>query len=39
MKCAVGLCGRCQFGPAFVCRDGPVFRLDRIAPLLAIREI
>ena len=39
MKCAVRLCGRCQFGPAFVCRDGPVFRLDRIAPLLAIREI
>jgi NAD(P)H-flavin reductase len=39
MKCAVGLCGRCQFGPAFVCRDGPVFRYDRIAPMLAIREI
>jgi NAD(P)H-flavin reductase len=39
MKCAVGLCGRCQLGPAFVCRDGPVFRYDRIAPMLAIREI
>jgi NAD(P)H-flavin reductase len=39
MKCAVGLCGRCQFGPAFVCRDGPVFRYDRIAALLNIREI
>ena len=26
MKCAVGLCGHCQFGPYFVCRDGPVFR-------------
>jgi NAD(P)H-flavin reductase len=39
MKCAVGLCGHCQFGPAFVCRDGPVFRLDRIARLLDIREI
>jgi NAD(P)H-flavin reductase len=39
MKCAVGLCGHCQFGPAFVCRDGPVFRYDRIAALLNIREI
>ena len=26
MKCAVGLCGHCQFGPTFVCKDGPVFR-------------
>jgi NAD(P)H-flavin reductase len=39
MKCAVGLCGRCQFGFDFVCRDGPVFRYDRIAPMLAVREI
>jgi len=39
MKCAVGLCGRCQFGPAFVCLDGPVFRFDRIAPVFGIREI
>jgi NAD(P)H-flavin reductase len=39
MKCAIGLCGHCQFGPAFVCRDGPVFRFDRIAPLFNLREI
>jgi NAD(P)H-flavin reductase len=39
MKCAVGLCGHCQFGPAFVCRDGPVFRFDRIAPIFNLREI
>jgi sulfhydrogenase subunit gamma (sulfur reductase) len=25
MKCGVGLCGHCQFGPQFVCKDGPVF--------------
>jgi len=24
MKCAIGLCGHCQFGPSFVCKDGPV---------------
>ena len=25
MKCAVGLCGHCQFGPVFVCKDGPIY--------------
>lgn len=36
MQCAVGLCGHCQFGPEFICKDGPVFRYDRIAPLLDV---
>ena len=39
MKCAIGLCGHCQFGAAFVCKDGPVMRYDRIADILAIREL
>ena len=39
MKCAVGFCGHCQFGPVFICKDGPVFRLDQIRELLARREI
>jgi NAD(P)H-flavin reductase len=39
MKCAVGSCGHCQFGPFFVCKDGPVFRYDRIQPYLGTREI
>nr|MDA8249328.1 FAD/NAD(P)-binding protein [Rhodospirillales bacterium] len=39
MKCAIGLCGHCQFGPVFVCKDGPVMRFDRIASIFAIREI
>ena len=39
MKCAVALCGHCQLGPAFVCRDGPVMRYDTIADLLAVREL
>jgi len=39
MKCAIGFCGHCQFGPTFICKDGPVFRYDRIRPLLAIREV
>ena len=39
MKCAIGLCGHCQFGPDFICKDGPVMRYDRVAPILAVREI
>ncbi len=39
MKCAVGFCGHCQFGPAFVCKDGPVFRHDRLRNLLQLEEI
>jgi NAD(P)H-flavin reductase len=39
MKCAIGLCGHCQFGPAFICKDGPVMRFDKIAEILAVREI
>lgn len=39
MKCAVGFCGHCQFGPTFICKDGPVFSYSRIQNLLAIREL
>lgn len=39
MKCAVGFCGHCQFGPAFICKDGPVFRYDRIQRFFGKREM
>lgn len=39
MKCAIGLCGHCQYGPDFVCKDGPVFAFDRIERLFRIREV
>ena len=39
MKCAIGLCGHCQFGPTFVCKNGPVMRHDGISGLLSVREI
>jgi NAD(P)H-flavin reductase len=39
MKCAIGFCGHCQFGPVFVCRDGPVFRYDRVRALLPVKEL
>lgn len=33
MKCGVGLCGRCNIGSRYVCRDGPVFTLKQIQTL------
>ena len=39
MNCAIGLCGHCQFGPAFVCKDGPVFRYDRVASILKVDDL
>lgn len=39
MKCAVGFCGHCQFGPMFVCRDGPVFPYSRVKDWLGVWEI
>ncbi len=39
MKCAIAQCGHCQFGPAFACREGPVFRYSDIQPWLEIREL
>ena len=39
MKCAVGLCGRCQLGSRFVCQDGPVFAQPEAARLIAVRGL
>ena len=39
MKCAVGFCGHCQYGPYFICKDGPVFRFDRVERIFRIAEI
>lgn len=38
MQCAVGFCGHCQFGPKFICMDGPVFRYDQIRLFSSVRE-
>jgi NAD(P)H-flavin reductase len=32
MKCAIGFCGHCQFGPTFICKDGPVLNFAAIEP-------
>ena len=37
MKCAVGLCGHCQRGSHFVCKDGPVFSFADLKPLFGVR--
>jgi len=39
MKCAVGFCGHCQYGPLFICKDGPVFPYEQIRPLLEKYEL
>lgn len=39
MKCGIGLCGHCQIASAFCCKDGPVFRFDRIQPVFGKAEI
>lgn len=38
MACAVAHCGRCQLGPVFVCREGPVFDWATARSLLAVRD-
>ncbi len=30
MECGIGLCGHCQMGKYFVCRDGPVFSIAQL---------
>jgi anaerobic sulfite reductase subunit B len=39
MVCAVAHCGHCQLGPTFICREGPVYPYDSVAPLLDIRAL
>ena len=39
MQCAIGYCGHCQYGPAFICKDGPVFQYSQIERWLSQTEI
>lgn len=39
MKCAVGFCGHCQYGPRFICKDGPIFPYEELRPLLEKYEL
>jgi NAD(P)H-flavin reductase len=33
MKCGIGICGRCNVGPKYVCVDGPVFTMAELREL------
>ena len=35
MKCGIGICGRCNIGSIYVCKDGPVFSLTQLKELPA----
>ncbi len=39
MNCAIGHCGHCQWGPHFICKDGPVLRYDQVAPLMEVDSL
>lgn len=39
MRCAIGLCGHCQLQHLFICKDGAVFPLEAVDPLLRVREL
>lgn len=39
MKCAIGVCGHCQWGGRFVCKDGPVFNHAAVADLLPLTDL
>jgi NAD(P)H-flavin reductase len=30
MKCGIGMCGRCNIGQEYVCKDGPIFTLEQL---------
>lgn len=39
MSCAMGLCGHCQLGPFFVCKDGPVFNFRQVESYFNLEDM
>lgn len=39
MKCGIGLCGHCQFGADFVCREGPVVPFAGVMNRMTVEEL
>ena len=39
MQCGVGHCGHCQYGPLFLCKDGPVIDCESLLPWLKVKEL
>lgn len=38
MKCALGFCGHCQFGPTFICKGGPVMSYAQVEPFFGVED-
>ena len=36
MKCGIAMCGHCQIGPKYVCKDGPVFPYPELRGLFGV---
>lgn len=39
MKCAIGFCGHCQYGPDFVCKDGPIVPFAQVRNRMRVAEV
>lgn len=39
MKCGQGLCGHCQLGPYFICKDGPVLAYRELEPYFNVESL
>ncbi len=39
MNCAMGHCGHCQLGPAFICKDGPIFSYRQMEPYMHVEDL
>jgi NAD(P)H-flavin reductase/formate hydrogenlyase subunit 6/NADH:ubiquinone oxidoreductase subunit I len=39
MECGIGLCGHCQMGRYFVCRDGPVFSRAELGEMFELEGV
>jgi NAD(P)H-flavin reductase len=39
MQCGIGLCGHCQMGKYFICKDGPVFSRAKLGESLDVEGL
>lgn len=39
MQCAEGFCGHCQYGPYFLCKEGPIFSYSKLKYWFNIKEL
>jgi len=39
MKCGVGVCGHCQHGVYYICKDGPIFTYEELEPYFNVEDL